>query len=395
MSEAPSIVFAGSSSVEPSSPLPGALAAELALRPSQWVARGIRGSRLAQWTRPSLPSALRAIVVLLTANDPHPTAAEVREVDAALRAFAPIVVWLPPLPYPERSRAAGRDAVMRAALAVAGVVWVDRPIRIEPARWAPDRVHLTAAGYRDYARQVGAELAVRLSIALDRIGYVRTERHRLPLSSIDAVWLARAIVGEGGAEADAFAIASTMVRRWALLRDADASSPFRTLSDLVVGRFAGADPYDGDGREVVLRGYSQPVAVQWRNSSDAVADARRRRIRELPWDAIEPWRRSAVLQVLTGRLALAARPAVHFAAPDIVAAGLAQHDDWRRVIVEGSQNEFVSTASSRRAAEPAVVGADGAGGAHAPGSNANRWSPVLVTSGVALAVGLGVALVVR
>jgi hypothetical protein len=235
VSEAPSIVFAGSSSVEPSSPLPAALAAELALRPSQWVARGIRGSRLAQWTRPSLPSGLRAIVVLLTANDPHPTAAEVRQVDVALRAFAPIVVWLPPLPYPERSRAAGRDALMRAALAGAGVAWVDRSMRIEPARWAPDRVHLTAAGYRDYARQVGAELAVRLSIALDRIGYVHTGRgHRLPLTSVDAVWLARAIVGEGGTEIDAMAIASTMVRRWALLRDAEASSPFRTLTDLVV-----------------------------------------------------------------------------------------------------------------------------------------------------------------
>jgi hypothetical protein len=394
VSEAPSIVFAGSSSVEPSSPLPAALAAELALRPSQWVARGIRGSRLAQWTQPALPPGLRAIVVLLTANDPHPTAAEVCQVDAALRAFAPIVVWLPPLPYPERSRAAGRDAVMRAALAGAGVVWVDRPIRIEPARWAPDRVHLTAAGTRDYARQVGAELAVRLSIALDRIGHARTERgHRPPLSSVDAVWLARAIVGEGGIEADALAIASTMVRRWALLRDADASSPFRTLTDLIVGRFAGADPYDGDGREVVLRGYSQPVAVQWRQPSDAAADARRRRIRELPWDAIEPWRRSAVLQVLTGRVPLAARPAVHFAAPDIVAAGLARHDDWRRVIVEGAQNAFVSTAAARRAAEPAVVGADRV--SRALSSDAARWSPVLLTSCVALAVGLGVAIVVR
>ena len=68
------------------SPLPAALAAELQLPDEEWVALGIRGSRLARWTRPSLPSGLRAIVVLLTANDPDPSAEAVLEVDAALRA---------------------------------------------------------------------------------------------------------------------------------------------------------------------------------------------------------------------------------------------------------------------------------------------------------------------
>lgn len=390
MSEAPSVAFAGSSAVEPTSPLPAALAAELDLRPSQWVALGIRGSRLARWTRPSLPSDLRAIVVLLTANDPHPTAAEVREVDAALRAFAPAVVWLPPMPYPADSRAAGRDARMRAALAGAGVAWVDRPIRLEPGAWAPDRVHLTRAGYRAYARQVGAELDARLSLSLGRIGHVQTGRgQRLPLTSLDAVWVARAVVGEGGTEVDARAIASTMVRRWALLRDSDPDSPFRSLADLVVGRFAGDDPYEGEGREVVLRGYSQPVAVQWRDPEVE----RRRRVRELPWESIEPWRRTAVLRVLTGRAPLSAPDAVHFAAPEVVAEGLRRHADWQRVSVGGARNAFVSTAASRAVSEPIMVGADGR--IEPTVATVDRWGPLVVASGVALALALGVTAFTR
>lgn len=401
MSEAPSVAFAGSSGVEPVSALPAALAAELGLRRSQWVALGVRGSRLAQWTRAELPAGLRAVVVLLTANDARPTAERVREVDARLRRFCPVVVWLPPLPYPAGSRAEGRDALMREALAGAGVVWVERAIRIEPEEWSADRVHPTVAGFRSYARQVGPALRGRLHEALasaaapagvaGEIGRVRTARGRwLPLTSVDAVWLARAIVGEGGTEADALAIASTMVRRWAVLRDADASSPFGALTDLVVGRFAGADPYDGAGagREVALRGYSQPVAVQWRDVDDHERAERRRRVRELPWDAIEEWRRLAVLRVLTGRIPLAAPAAVHFAAPAVVAAGLERHEDWRRVHVDGARNEFVSVAASRGAAEPVVIGTDGRAAAAADRS-------VAVPLGIGVAVALGAALVVR
>ena len=358
MSAVPWLAFAGSSAVEPGSPLPAALAAELGLREHEWVAAGIRGSRLRRWARPELPAGLRAIVVLLTANDAHPTAAAVREVDAALRALAPVVVWLPPMPFTDASPAAGRDARMRAALAGAGVAWVDRPIRIEPDQWAPDRVHLTRAGYRAYARQVGADLARRVSLpsSAGLLGHVQTAGgRRLPLSSLDAVWLARALVGEGGTAADAIAISSTMVRRWAMLRDASASSPFGTLADLVVGRFDGPDPHEGDGRGVELRGYSQPVAVQWRGRGVE----RRRRIRQLGWDDIEPWRRTAVLRVLTGRVALSAPAAVHFAAPEVVARQLRRHPDWQRVPVSGARNEFASVPQSRLMHEPVVVGTDG------------------------------------
>ncbi len=362
--------------MEPGSPLPAALAAELGLRDEEWVALGIRGSRLARWTRPSLPSGLRAIVVLLTANDPNPTARTVLEVDAALRAFVPAVVWLPPPPYPAGSPVHGRDRLMRAALTRAGVAWIDRSLRFEPAEWAPDQVHLTLAGYRAYARQVAPELWARLDRALGRVGRLLTPRGlRLPLSSLDAVWLARAVVGEGGTEVDAAAIASTMVRRWALLRDTNPRSPFRTLTDLVVGRFAGPDPYEGAGREVSVRGYSQPVAVQWRTGEVA----RRRRVRELAWDAIELSKRRAVLGVLTGARALTAPAAVHFAAPAVVTERLPHHEGWRRVPVHGASNVFVSTAASRRVSEPLVVGI-------APPSSRVAWAVFLV-AGAAVALG--------
>lgn len=148
-----------------------------------------------------------------------------------------------------------------------------------------------------------------------------------------------------------------MLRRWALLRDASASSPFRTLTDLVVGRFAGANPYEGEGREVELRGYSQPVAVQWRGSG-ARAD-RRRRMRTMAWGEIETWRRTAVLRVLTGRVALTAWPAVHFAARNLVERRLSEHPDWRIVDVPGARNVYVSVGRSRRYRDPLVFGADG------------------------------------
>ncbi|MCA9607149.1 MAG: SGNH/GDSL hydrolase family protein [Myxococcales bacterium] len=354
----PIVAFAGSSAVEPGSPLNAALAAELGLADEQWVAAGIRGSRLARWTHPEVPSGLRAIVVLLTANDAHPTADLVRQVDAALRRFAPVVVWLPPMPYHADSPVAGRDSLMRAALAGGRVSWVDVPIVLEQEHWAPDRVHLTRQGYRAYAHHVGVPLAERLAAPIGRLGWIWTGRgQRLPLSSVDAVWLARAVVGEGGPSADAYAVASTMVRRWAFLHDADPSLPFRSLTDLVVGRFAGPEPYEGEGREVEVRGYSQPVAVQWRNG----AHERRRQIRELPWDSIEPWRREAVLRILTGNAPLTAPAAVHFAAPDVVARELARNEGWQRVPVPGARNAFVSTRVSRAAREPVVAGGQRAG----------------------------------
>jgi len=362
------VAFAGSSSVEPTSPLPAALALELGLSGGEWVALGRRGSRLSQWIDPELPEDLRAIVVMIVANDPRPTASEVREVDAAMRRFAPRVVWLPPPPYPSSSRIAGRDRRMREALAGSGVVWVERAVALEPRHWAPDQIHLTRAGYRAYARQVAPRLWEHLAGSASPragrpaprgvIGHVLTSGGlHLTVTSEDAVWLARACVGEGGGEADACAVASTMLRRWAMLRDGSSRSPFGSLADLVVGRFAGADPYEGEGRAVELRGYSQPVAVQWRGPGARAA--RRRRVRTMAWADVEPWRRAAVLGVLTGRAALTAWPAVHFAARGLVERRLVELPGWRLVAVPGARNAFVSTARSRRYRDPVVFGADG------------------------------------
>lgn len=399
------VAFAGSSSVALGSPLPPALAVELGMNGNEWIALGRRSARLRDWTRPvwpDWPAGLEAdaIVVLLTGNDSHPSADEVTEVDRALRGRAPIVVWLPPLPYPSDSSVAGRDRRMRAALAEARVARVTTTVVLEAEHWGRDRAHLTAAGYRAYARQVAPALREALgprsappvlsptpadaptpAAAPPRpdaapvvvvpsspapsslpgpsgsaIGTLVTVRGtRLSLTSTDALWMARALAGEGGGEADAYAVTSTMLRRWAMLWDGGTRS-FGSLTDLVVGRFRGASPYDGDTGEVALRGYSQPVAVQWRTQTGDRAE-RRRRIRSLAWDAIESWRRQAVLRLFTGRAALTAPSAVHFADRAVVEAGLRRNPGWRIVAVPGGANVFVSVSGSR-GREPHVIGAD-------------------------------------
>lgn len=406
------IAFVGSSSVEPLSPLPAALAVELGLG-ERWVALGRRGSRISQWTEPELPPDVRAAVVMIVGNDARPTAAGVRAVDAAIRREAPAVVWLPPPPYPADSRIAGRDRRMREALAASGVVWVDREVVMSPSLFAPDRVHPTLAGYRAYAQQVAPMLFERLMEAMSShrtpaqqpaaeaapdvdpsvgvIGHVFTSGGlRLALTSADALWMARACTGEGGGEVDAASVTSTMVRRWAMLRDASASSPFRTLTDLVVGRFEGPRPYEGSGREVELRGYSQPVSVQFRGPGPRAE--RRRRFRTMAWRDTEPWRRTAVLEVLTGRRTLTAAPAVHFAARGLVERRLQERPGWRIVSVPGASNVFVSNARSRAYREPVVFGADGRRVAPRPSVSTSR--PPSVASRGAESPGAGMPLLI-
>ena len=385
------VAFTGSSSMESTAPLPARLAAELGLSAGEWIALGVRGSGLAHWGRPATwPSDLRpeAIVMLLPgANDGAPSAERVLAADRALRAHAPVVIWLPPFPYPEGSRVRGQGARMREALARAHVVRVEPPVRLASSDWAPDGVHLTRAGYRAYAEQVAPSLAQALALRAPSVprpgappntpaitapspapapaawpssvmGTLITGRGaRLPLTSTDALWMARALTGEGGREPDALAITSTMLRRWALLWDANQRT-FRTLTDLVVGRFRSATPYDGDAGEVALRGYSQPVAVQWRAQGSADARARRARIRSLAWDAIDPVRRQAILRLFTGRAALSAHAAVHFAERSVVERRLREHPDWQLVPVAGALNVFVSAPQSRALREPRVIGAD-------------------------------------
>jgi hypothetical protein len=389
------VAFVGSSSIAPGTVLAGALAGELGLGEGDWITLGRGSTRLSHWARPEWPADLHAqtIVVLLTGNDTRPTAAAVTAVDRALRAIAPVVVWLPPLPYPAASRVAGADQRMRAAQAEAGVARIATNVRLQASHWAG--VHLTPAGYRAYASQVGPTLRAALAPILamqhslvqrvpeeqapqprererapeaQREGgppapssslvgtLVTTRGERLPLTSTDALWMARALAGEGGGEVDAYAITSTMLRRWAGLRDAG-QRRFGSLTDLVVGRFRSSTPYEGDSGEVELRGYCQPVSVQWRNTGGPRAD-RRRRIRSLGWDAVEPYRRQAVLRMFTGRAPLTAPASVHFAVRSLVEQGMARNPDWRIVSTPGAQGVFVSTANSRARGEPRILGAD-------------------------------------
>ncbi len=371
------VLIIGSSSVEPSSPLPAAIGRELGLAEGEWVALGVRSSTLAQWANAgaveralaAVPGGPRsgsdAIVILLTGNDADPRPELVSAIDRAARTVTPIVVWLPPLPYPAGSSAAGRDQRMRDALARAAVARVTSSINLQASHWAADRVHLTRAGHEAYARQVAP--ALRQALLLRQIGapqaaasiigtLVTAGGARLPLTSTDALWLARALVGEGGREADAHAIASTMLRRWALLWDGGQRT-FQSLTDLVVGRFRGDAPYDADRGEVELRGYSQPVAVQWRSESGERAE-RRRRIRSLRWDEIEPYRRQIVLTLITGRARLSAPAAVHFAERSLVEERRRTNPDWQIVEIPGAVNVFVSVEQSRRMRDPQIVGID-------------------------------------
>ena len=362
------IVFAGSSSMAPGSPLPEALARALGVPAGAWIALGRDGARLRDWIEPTWPEGLRAsaIVMLLTGNDLGPRADDVRAVDQALRARAPIVVWLPPLPYPAGSPVHGRDRRMRDALSLAGVARVELAVALSPGHFAPDRVHLTRGGYDAFARQLAPALRQALGVrealaSAPPMGWLVTPRgERLPLTSTDALWMARALEGEGGGEADARAITSTMLRRWALLLDGGERA-FGTLTDLVVGRLRGPDPYDAERGEVALRGYSQPVAVQWRAEAGE-RGARRARIRSLAWDAIAPVRRRAGLELVTGRAPLTAAPAIPVAERSVVERRMREFAGWRLVAVPGAANVFVSTESSRRMREPIVLGADRAHG---------------------------------
>lgn len=160
----------------------------------------------------------------------------------------------------------------------------------------------------------------------------------LELTSDDALWLARAAVGEG--RRDAADIVSTMLRRWSVVSDANRRPMWPSLTALVVGT------------EENPRGYSQPVSVYWRTRGDTSAQARRLRIRSLGWDEIPDDVRSAVLAVLVGQRGLSMPSAIHFADARVSSARLREGPNWR--LVGRGSNWFLSTAASRRAADPVV-----------------------------------------
>jgi hypothetical protein len=160
------------------------------------------------------------------------------------------------------------------------------------------------------------------------------------LTEDDALWLARAIVGES--IADAAAVASTMLRRLAYVSDRQ-NPPARLWPSL-------AFLLRGDEER---RGYSQPVSVYWSTRGSASAQARRARISSMSWDEIPPSVRDVVLGMLTGRMPLVVPGAVHFAAPAEAARFLENTPGSARV--GGGRNWFLSMPGSRRY-EPQIIG---------------------------------------
>lgn len=195
----------------------------------------------------------------------------------------------------------------------------------------------------------------------------------LTLTETDALWLARAIVGEEGRPADggasvtrgqALAIASTMLRRWAAVnadRQRRGQGPaWRTLTALLAG-----DDDPTDGRSQPRTGYSNPVQEWLRNTGTEAERARRAQVAGMAWDEVaEPVRR-AVLDILSGRQPLteSGSGAVHFAAPRVVAEKLARNPDWKRVPAP-SKNWLVSDSIGRALrCDPVVRGAFSVGSA--------------------------------
>ena len=242
------VVFCGSSSVEPTSPLPPALAAELGLA-GDWRALGVRSSRLRDWTTPPWPAGLTAdaIVVLLTGNDAHPRADAVARVDQALHrhALGRRLAPSPALPLRLARGGAGPADARRARGGARRARGDERSPRVErlgARSGAPDarRIPLLRAPGRARAPYGALACGSRRSARRARPSGRSSPRAARTFRSRARTrfgWRAL-LTGEGGGEADAQAITSTMLRRLALLWDSG-NRHFHSLADLVVGRFQG------------------------------------------------------------------------------------------------------------------------------------------------------------
>lgn len=191
------------------------------------------------------------------------------------------------------------------------------------------------------------------------VGTMRTPGGlQLDLTDHDALWLARAVMGEG--VSDVRDIVSTMLRRWSWVSDQSGRPVWATLTELVVGRYeseAVAGEVLGESGSVAKRGYSQPVSVQWRNRGTDADKARRLRHRTRVWSQIPNAVRSAVYRTLSGELPLTSPGAVHFADSRVSAARLRSNPIWR--VVHRGRNWFLSVGASRRH-EPTITPGPGA-----------------------------------
>lgn len=178
------------------------------------------------------------------------------------------------------------------------------------------------------------------------LGTLETPRGQtLALTGDDALWLARALVGEAGPDAadgpEGLAIASTMLRRWSVVNDA---------------RAARGQPALWPTFAALLMAYCQPINPDWARRGSPEQQARRARITSMPWSDIPPRIRELALGVLSGRERLTARPAVDFAAASLVEDRVRGNALLARVTVPGAHNAFMSDSQSRAAREPRVRG---------------------------------------
>lgn len=159
---------------------------------------------------------------------------------------------------------------------------------------------------------------------------------------MDALWLARALDGEGG---DEKAVATTLLQRWVML----GGNERMTFGQLV-------------------QAYAQPVNINWGTEGrhcqpggighgtpacEARVTARRDQRRVKTWDEIRDEAKDATVWALYSDEASDYLPqSVHFATEDLVAAKLrsteARRDGWQ--VIEGLQpdgHSYVSTTASR------------------------------------------------
>lgn len=161
----------------------------------------------------------------------------------------------------------------------------------------------------------------------------------LELTPNDALWMARAIMGEGPRDADL--VTATMLRRWAFVRDQRAAS-WPSLTAMVVGT------------ESNPRGYSQPVSVYWRTRGPEARQRRRARIRSLTWEQCDEDVRRTVLEMFTGARELVAPGAVHFADGAVTGRRL-REEPGRWFVVARRRNTFLAVPGSRSYADPAFT----------------------------------------
>lgn len=163
------VALVGSSSFE-SAGAPLVAAFRAALPGVEFLARGDRGTTVADWVRAG-PAYAReqvagahVVLVYLGANDVRIAADHVRVLDRALAAGGAVVVWLRPPLFPDREMRRRSDAAW-AAFGSAGVNRLNVEFSPGPGELA-DHVHTTRAGA---ARWVSL-IAPRLSIVPTRGG---------------------------------------------------------------------------------------------------------------------------------------------------------------------------------------------------------------------------------